>query len=150
MSGLDPIGRRLVRDLILSLKESGKTVFFSTHILGDAEVLCDRVGLIRGGRLLRSGRLDEILNLDVAHIEVLVSGVDERRLDGLPGVRTRQSLGERWRLDVDETAVGRIVSAVEADGGRVLSVNPVRQSLEDYFFKELGPGGSGGSWTLED
>jgi ABC-2 type transport system ATP-binding protein len=150
MSGLDPIGRRLVRDLILSLKESGKTVFFSTHILGDAEVLCDRVGLIRGGRLLRSGRLDEILNLDVTHMEVLVSGVDEALLAPLPGIRARQSLAERWRLDVDEAAVGRTVSAVEAGGGRVLSVNPVRQSLEDYFFKELGPAGSGGSWTLED
>jgi ABC-2 type transport system ATP-binding protein len=151
MSGLDPLGRRLVRDLILALREAGKTVFFSTHILGDAEVLCDRVGLIRGGQMLQVGRLDEILNLDVSHMEVLISGIEEPALDGLPlGVRARKSLGERWRLDVEEAAVGRVVAAVEAAQGRVISVNPVRQSLEDYFFKEMAPAEEGGQWTLED
>jgi len=151
MSGLDPLGRRLVRDLILSLKEAGKTVFFSTHILSDAEVLCDRVGLIRGGRILEVGGLDEILSLDVSHVEVLVTGIDEAALDRLPpGVRSRRSLGERWRLDADETALGRIVSALEAAGGRVISANPVRQSLEDYFFKEMVPAGEGERWTLEE
>ena len=75
MSGLDPIGRRLVRDLILGLRKAGKTVFFSTHILSDAETLCDRVGVLRAGRLVKVGPLGELLRLDVAHMEVFVTGI---------------------------------------------------------------------------
>jgi ABC-2 type transport system ATP-binding protein len=143
MSGLDPIGRRLVRDVILSLKERGKTVVFSTHILSDAETLCDRIALLRSGELLRVGRLDEILRLDVAHLEVLVAGLDAAALAGLPlAAARRRAVGERARLrprlHVAEGGLGPVVSAVEAAGGRVLSVHPVRQSLEEYFFREMG------------
>src|SRR5262245_19243827 len=81
MSGLDPIGRRLIRTLISELKEKGRTVLFSTHILSDAETLCDRVAVLREGRLLDLGPLSQILNVDVAHMEVLVSGLDGRALD---------------------------------------------------------------------
>jgi ABC-2 type transport system ATP-binding protein len=139
MSGLDPIGRRMVRDLIVELKAQGKTVFFSTHILPDAEALCDRVALLRGGRLVQVGSLDRILQIDVSHLEVLVSGLDEAAVASLPaGVRSSRRLGERWRLEVDEGALGTAVQAVEAARGRILSVSPVRQSLEDYFVKEMG------------
>jgi ABC-2 type transport system ATP-binding protein len=136
MSGLDPIGRRLVRNIILDLKKAGKTVVFSTHILSDAEALCDRVAVIKAGRLLDVGPLATILNLDVAHVEVLVAGIDGGRLD-LAGVRARQALGERWRLEVDQGQLGNVVRGVEQEGGRILSVLPIRQSLEEYFFKEL-------------
>jgi ABC-2 type transport system ATP-binding protein len=149
MSGLDPLGRRLVRDLIVDLKARGKTVFFSTHILSDAETLCDRVAVLRGGRLLQVGALDEILRLDVSHHEVLVTGVDEGRLDSLAGVRARQRVGERWRLEVAVEALGEVVRAVEAAKGRILSMQPLRQSLEDYFVKEMTPPLSG-RWEFED
>jgi ABC-2 type transport system ATP-binding protein len=142
MSGLDPIGRRLVRDLILDLRRAGKTVFFSTHILSDAETLCDRVAVLRGGRLLRIGALGEILRPDVAHLEVLAAGVDPAGLD-LEGVARHETVGDRVRLEIGENALGRVVLAVEAAGGRVLSVQPMRASLEDYFFREL-EGASGG------
>jgi ABC-2 type transport system ATP-binding protein len=145
MSGLDPIGRRLVRNLILDLRKNGKTILFSTHILPDAETLCDRVGLLRGGRLVEVGRLADILNLDVSHVDVLVRGVDPAAL-GVSGVRSHQPVGERHRLEVDEHALGVVVRAVEGAGGRILSVQPVRQSLEDYFFKELGDEPSVGAW----
>jgi ABC-2 type transport system ATP-binding protein len=145
MSGLDPLGRRLVRNLILELKAAGKTVLFSTHILQDAETLCDRVAVLRAGRLLDVGRLADILRLDVSHVEVFVSGVDGAAIEA-PGMRTRQALGERWRLEIDEGALGGVVQAVEKRGGRVLSVQPIRQSLEDYFFKELGEEQAGGQW----
>jgi ABC-2 type transport system ATP-binding protein len=139
MSGLDPIGRRLVRDVILSLKERGKTVVFSTHILSDAETLCDRIALLRSGELLKAGRLDEILSLDVEHLEVLVSGLDAAGLAGLPlAPEQRRAVGDRARLHVAEGGLGALVSAVEAAGGRVLSVQPVRQTLEEYFFREMG------------
>jgi ABC-2 type transport system ATP-binding protein len=142
MSGLDPIGRHVVRDLIVDLKGRGKTVFFSTHILSDAETLCDRVALLRSGELLRVGRLDEILSVDVAHMEVLVSGVPAGALERLPGVLRRHAVGERWRLEVEERGLGAVVGAVGTQGGHVLSVQPARQSLEDYFFNEVVASGS--------
>jgi ABC-2 type transport system ATP-binding protein len=137
MSGLDPVGRRLVREIILDLKRRRKTVFFSTHILPDAETLCDRVGLVRSGRVVKTGRLDEILNLDVSHVEILVGGGDS--FGELPyGVKAQQALGERWRLEVEEPHLVSVLQAVEAQGRRILSVQPIRQSLEEYFFKEMG------------
>ncbi len=148
MSGLDPVGRRLVRDLILDQKAAGKTVLFSTHILPDAETLCDRVAVLRGGRLMDVGPLSQILKLDVSHMEVLAAGLDATSLEA-PGLRLRQPLGERWRLEVEERALGGVVRAVEAAGGRILSVQPIRQSLEDYFLKELGGDGPG-PWGGED
>ncbi len=144
MSGLDPLGRRLVRRIILDLKAAGKTVFFSTHILGDAESLCDRVALLRGGKLLKVGALDQILTLDVSHLEVLVSGIDEAAARGL-GARHLLRVGERWSLEVDEPRLGELVRAVEGLGGRVLGVQPIRQSLEEYFVQEMG-GGGGEAW----
>src|SRR5437773_4007954 len=94
MSGLDPIGRHMVKEVILDLRSRGRTVFFSTHILSDAESLCDRVGLLRAGRLVTVGRLDDILRIDVSHLEVLVSGVDAGLLDRLGGLKGRRALGE--------------------------------------------------------
>ncbi len=138
MSGLDPIGRRLVCDLILELKAQGRTVFFSTHILSDAETLCDRVALLRSGRLLSVGRLDEILDQDVSHFEVLVSGGEASAIERIvSGVRERKAMGERTKLDVEESALGGILSAAVQSGARILSVQPVRQSLEDYFVREM-------------
>jgi ABC-2 type transport system ATP-binding protein len=143
LSGLDPIGRRLVREIVLGLRRAGRTVFFSTHILSDAEALCDRVGVLRAGRLVRAGALSELLRLDVEHMEVFVSGLDESAA-ALAAAR-RERVGERLRLEVDERDLGRTVAAVEAAGGRILSVQPVRQTLEDYFFREMGRATGGAS-----
>ena len=139
MSGLDPLGRRLVRQIILELKEAGKTVVFSTHILGDAESLCDRVALLRGGKLLEVGPLDRILSVNVSHLEVLVAGIDEAGVAQLPGVTRRVRVGERWSLEVEEASLGEVVRGVEARHGRILGVQPVRQSLEEYFVAQMGP-----------
>jgi ABC-2 type transport system ATP-binding protein len=145
MSGLDPLGRRLVRRIIIDLKAAGKTVLFSTHILGDAESLCDRVALLRGGELLKVGALDQILTLDVSHLDVLVSGISEAALEGIP-IRHRVRVGERLTLEVDEGRLGEVVRAIEAQRGRVLSVHPIRQSLEEFFVKEMGGTGRGEAW----
>jgi ABC-2 type transport system ATP-binding protein len=145
MSGLDPIGRRLVRDLILRLRKAGKTVFFSTHILSDAETLCDRVALLRAGRLIKVGPLGELLRLDVSHVEILASGVAPETA-GLDAARWER-VGDRVRLEVPEQELGRAVARIEASGGRVLAVQPVRQTLEDYFFREMGAAsGSASAW----
>ena len=149
MSGLDPLGRRLVRKLILDLRAKGKTVLFSTHILSDAETLCDRVAVLRAGRLVRVGALGEMLRLDVTHMEVLAVG-PEAGLPALEGEVGREVVGDRIRLEVEEKALGRVVTGIETARGRVLAVQPVRQSLEDYFYREMGgaPGGKAeeGPW----
>jgi ABC-2 type transport system ATP-binding protein len=137
MSGLDPLGRRLVRRLILDLKAAGKTVLFSTHILGDAESLCDRVALLRGGKLLQVGALAQILTLDVSHVEVLVSGIDEAGASSLGASRSLR-VGDRWTFEVEEGRLGEIVGRVEAIRGRILGVQPIRQSLEEYFVAQMG------------
>jgi ABC-2 type transport system ATP-binding protein len=150
MSGLDPIGRRLMRDIIVGLKGEGKTVMFSTHILADAEALCDRVALLRAGELLRVGEVAGMLGTDVSHLEVLVAGLRREDLDRLPpGVRSSHPVGQRWRLEAGEEALSAIVKAVEEAGGHVLSVQGVRQSLEDYFMKEMGTQATEGAWELE-
>lgn len=149
MSGLDPIGRRLVRDLIVAQRRAGKTVLFSTHILSDAETLCDRVAVLRGGRLLKVGPLGDLLQIDVAHLEVLAGGLPGSFT--VPGAPPSERVGDRLRIEVAEGALSSVVAAVEAAGGRVLSVQPVRQSLEDYFFREMGGQAAGrpGAWGEE-
>ncbi len=149
MSGLDPIGRRLVRDLILELRDKGCTVFFSTHILSDAEALCDRVALLRSGRLVSVGRLDEILDQGVSHVEVLLSGGADAELGRLGAGIRQQRIGERRRLEVEEAALMPVLETVLRSGARVLSVQPVRQSLEDYFMKEMADSPSE-KWPLGD
>jgi ABC-2 type transport system ATP-binding protein len=151
MSGLDPLGRRLVRDVILDLKKQGRTVFFSTHILSDAETLCDRVAVLRAGSLVATGRLSEILDMDVSHFEVLASGADLGDDQAWPsGLRGYHAVGERVRLEVAEDALLPVLERVRDRGGRVLSVQPIRQSLEDFFFKEMTAGGREGAWELQD
>ena len=137
MSGLDPLGRRLVRDVILNLKRAGKSVLFSTHILPDAETLCDRVAVLRAGRLVKAGPLGELLRLDVTHMEVLVAGLAAAPA-GLDATLRAVPVGDRLRLEVEEHALGRVIVGVEAAGGRVLGVQPVRRTLEDYFVEEMG------------
>ncbi len=140
MSGLDPIGRREVRDLILKLKEQGKTVFFSTHILNDVEQLCDRVAVLNRGKLAGTGLLKEIISQEIQHIEIVVEGISEQGLKGL--LQNSVSIhftGTTLRLDLETHAsLGPIISQIEQQGGRILSVTPVRQTMEEYFFSVLG------------
>jgi ABC-2 type transport system ATP-binding protein len=143
MSGLDPIGRHLIRTVIRGLKDAGKTVFFSTHILSDAETLCDRIALLRDGAVVAAGQLDEILTVDVAGLEVLVSGISGEQVQRLgPQVKARQ-VGDRWHLEVPSASLAEIVQAIQQAGARVLSVQPIRQSLEEFFVREMAPTGTG-------
>jgi ABC-2 type transport system ATP-binding protein len=144
MSGLDPIGRRQVRDLIGGLRARGTTVFFSSHIVADIEVLCDRVAILRGGRVAHLGRLDDLRQrVDSAgHLEITVTGGTADRLRELvakmDGAHVEATPGG-MRIEVaDEQDVDAALAAVRQCGGRLVSVQPVRQSLEDLFVSE-GP-----------
>jgi ABC-2 type transport system ATP-binding protein len=137
MSGLDPIGRKEVRDLILELKRLGKTVFFSTHILPDVETLCDRVGVILSGKLRDSGRLGDLLSPRVRQVEVSAVVPASARE---PFGRGRLLSAEGDRLTVafdDPGAADAAVAAVAAGGGRVVQVTPHRETLEDFFVRRI-------------
>jgi ABC-2 type transport system ATP-binding protein len=149
MSGLDPIGRRAVRDLILKLKKEGKTVFFSTHILNDVETVCDRVGILNKGRLIGSGLLKDLVSKEVQHIEVMVVGVELAVLRSwLPPDIPIFPNGSTLRLDLSpDIPLSPVISQVEQAAGKILSINPVRQTMEEFFFslleKKPGEGGRG-------
>jgi ABC-2 type transport system ATP-binding protein len=135
MSGLDPVGRREVRDLILSLKALGRTVFFSSHILQDAEMICDRVAIIKCGELRSIGRLEELVSEGARWFEVTVRGP----LPESDGFESLSRSGEESLVrlkNVDELAA--LLSAVQRSGGQVLSVWPRRETLEDLFMREIG------------
>jgi ABC-2 type transport system ATP-binding protein len=143
MSGLDPLGRREVRDLILDLKNQGKTVFFSTHILSDAEMLCDRVAILDRGRLQGCGELREILSLGVSATEIVLDNPSEELLAELHGLAARQvKTGKRVRLEIaDEKGVPQALETILRAGARIVSLNPVKMSLEDYFMARVGEAG---------
>jgi ABC-2 type transport system ATP-binding protein len=150
MSGLDPIGRHLVRKIILDLKRAGKTVFFSTHILSDAESLCDRVALLSGGALVKAGSIAEILNLDVSHIDVLLAGFPQSAISRLPAGVVAHATGERFRLEVPEQALHAVLRLADEERARILVVQPVRQSLEEYFVDQIRAAeGTEPTWTAD-
>jgi ABC-2 type transport system ATP-binding protein len=132
MSGLDPVGRREVRDIILELKQQGKTVLFSTHILPDAEMLCDRVGVLVGGKLQGIGAPGEIVGLKAHGMEILFElTATEDRGRALLGQATRT--GDRYRLEVEEGDLYDAIEELKAVGAKILSVAQLKPSLEEYF-----------------
>ena len=140
LSGLDPTGRRQIRDLIVALRSSGKTVFFSSHILQDVEMICDRVGILLDGQLLRAASMAEILSETLRWIDVAVDGLgcDEVRMLGID--RVQEKAGRTvLRLGPDED-LDEVIKTLSAVGGSVSSVVPQRQTLEDYFMKNVEPG----------
>ena len=134
MSGLDPIGRREVRDIILELKRQGRTVFFSTHILSDAEMLCDRVAVLHLGKLHGVGAPGAIVSIEVHAMEILFEARDGRALPA--GLAERaMAIGWRHRIEVPEDQLYAALDQLRACEARILSVSPVRPTLEDYFFR---------------
>jgi ABC-2 type transport system ATP-binding protein len=132
MSGLDPVGRREVRDIFLELKNQGRTVFFSTHILSDAEMLCDRVAVLVGGKLQGIGSPEEIVSIEVRGMEILFEMRDARPLpDSLPHQASR--IGDRYRVQVSESDLYFALDQLRDCRARILSVQPLRPTLEDYF-----------------
>jgi len=140
MSGLDPLGRRDVRELILRLRDRGCAVFFSSHVLSDAEALCSRVAVLVKGRLLASGRLSELLAGRARAWELVVSGVGQDVIDRVsPRLTKTTPLGEeRYSLELPMTlAPEPLLSELVAVGARVVSLNPVRETLEDFFVQQV-------------
>jgi len=136
MSGLDPVGRREVRDLIAALRDEGKTVFMCSHILSDIEVLCDQVAILKKGRLAQVGYLDELRRKteDPNRMEVMATGTDanslRKRLANLEIAPTPRGL----RIEIgSENEIEDVLGALRQVGGKIISIQPVNQSLEELF-----------------
>jgi ABC-2 type transport system ATP-binding protein len=147
MSGLDPLGRRDVRALILKLRDEGRTVFFSSHILSDAETLCSRVAIVARGRLMASGSLSDLLAQQLQGWEIVVDGLEsapsptaiDPTADTVLTPRKVTRIGEgRYTVEIGATADPlRAVSALVASGGRLISINPLHETLEDLFVRQV-------------
>jgi ABC-2 type transport system ATP-binding protein len=138
MSGLDPVGRKEVRDLILRLKETGKTVLFSSHILHDAELLCDRVAMILRGQLVASGRVSELIDQDTTHSVELV--IEQLSPDGLEHLRplTEKVVAQGDRVLVvlkHPREVNAALDIIRAGKASLISLTPHKSSLEDLFIR---------------
>jgi ABC-2 type transport system ATP-binding protein len=136
MSGLDPLGRREVRDLILQLQQEGKTVFFSTHILSDAEALCDRVAIIHQGELRGVGAVEELTKSVQGKVEVVWQGTQVPASMKALGAEFHVT-GETVRAVVSENQQDAAIDALRRERLRLISIVPLRTSLESYFVEKL-------------
>ena len=146
MSGLDPLGRRDVRALILDLREQGRTVFFSSHILADAEALCSRVAVVAGGRLAATGRLTELAEFRIRGWELILANVPPAALERLRPVATRivEISSGRYTIELPlSEAPEQVIPAMAAAGASVVSLNPLRETLEDFFVQRIAAVGAG-------
>jgi ABC-2 type transport system ATP-binding protein len=137
LSGLDPVGRREIRDLILQQKSQGKTVFFSSHILQDVEIICDRVGILSQGKILKVATVAEVRAGSTRCVEVQIEGIDTAKASvlGLGEITVR---GDKVVIALGPDAdVSRAVGVLLASGAKVTAVIPHRQTLEDYFMNEV-------------
>jgi ABC-2 type transport system ATP-binding protein len=130
MSGLDPVGRREVRDIILELKRDGKTVMFSTHILSDAEMLCDRVGVIVGGKLRGVGAPGQMVDMKTQGMEIVFKLA---AASSAPLLAKATKTGDSYRLVVAEAELYAAIEQLRVAGAEIISVTQVRATLEEFF-----------------
>ena len=146
MSGLDPLGRRDVRSLILELRDQGRTVFFSSHILADAEAMCSRVAVVAGGQLAAAGRLSDILAFQVRGWELVVDALAPEVLARIADrvMRSTEIAPQRYTLDLPLTvAPDQLLRELTASGARLISLTPLRDTLEDFFVRRVAEVGEG-------
>ena len=142
MSGLDPLGRREIRQLILRLRDRGSTVFFSSHVLADAETLCSRVAILAKGRLVAAGRLSEMLAFEVRGWELVVSGLKDEVLTRAQQrhqvTRATRLADGRYALELPLTPPPeRTLAELVGHGAALVSLTPMRDTLEDFFVRQV-------------
>ncbi|MCU1310053.1 MAG: transporter, ATPase subunit [Candidatus Angelobacter sp.] len=149
MSGLDPIGRREVRDLIQELHDEGKTIFFSTHILSDAETLCDRVAVLNKGELRGIGVVADLLADSGNKVEVVWQGSAATAAVCALNAECHTT-GEIARAIVAKTMLDAAIDAIRRAKGNLISVTPVQTTLEEYFLKRIEQGATAGGNAKAD
>ncbi len=151
LSGLDPIGRKEVRDIVADLGKQGKTVLFSSHILSDVELLCTRVAIVVNGRIQKIGSLDDLLGQDVEAIEVILDQVPPELETALAQRGDARKQGAKWivQLPGDDDPAAVLQAAIDVHA-RIVSVQPRRKSLEELFMSQTANGSSAGGPASED
>jgi ABC-2 type transport system ATP-binding protein len=140
MSGLDPVGRKEVRDMILRLRDEGKTVFFSSHIIPDVELICNRVGILLKGTLVKVGKLHEILESRVKYVEMVAQG-GEKSLPGSlrqMGASVYEASDQMSIRIPDESQIDGVLDRIREAKGKIVSVIPQKETLEEHFMKLAG------------
>jgi ABC-2 type transport system ATP-binding protein len=140
MSGLDPLGRREVRSLILGLRDRGCTVFFSSHVLSDAEALCDQVAILAKGRLVATGHLTDMVAFRARGWEMVIAGASDSLVTRLqPRVRRAIRIsGGRYTLELPlDPPPEQLLADITAAGAHLVSLNPIRDTLEDFFVQHV-------------
>ena len=149
-TGLDPVGRRQLRELLLSLKDQGKTILMSSHIVPDVEAVCDRVGILGGGKIQRCLALREIYQQKKTPVEVTAAGVDPSTFErSAEGIELVYGNPEAVVLRCEgRGVVKQVISKVYAFGGEILEIKPLKFSLEDYLLETLTEASKEGADTL--
>jgi ABC-2 type transport system ATP-binding protein len=137
MSGLDPVGRREVRDIILDLKNAGKTILFSTHILSDAETLCDRVGVIVGGQLRGVGEPGSIVGVKSLGMEIVFELTESGPQFEAIRAKSAKS-GTNFRMTASDTELYGVLEELREAGAKIISVTQIKPTLEDFFMELVG------------
>jgi ABC-2 type transport system ATP-binding protein len=138
MSGLDPVGRRLFRETIMELKERGKTIFLNSHIMSDVEMICDRVGILIKGQLMKIGTLEEMLGDSVASLEINAE-LNDNCLLKLKDYTTRIMEKEKKHfifLDSEEK-LPEVLEIIRNEKGKIHSIIPIKKTLEEFFLEEI-------------
>jgi len=141
MSGLDPMGRHRIRDIILRMRSEKKTVFFSSHILGDVEQICDRVGMLVDGKLRTQGSLSELLSRKVDKVELIARSLSEsthKEIENLAIQIRTSGEGVHFYLENMDTA-NEAARKVYEGSGELLEMTPIKETLEDFFVREQNP-----------
>lgn len=133
MSGLDPMGRYQVREIILSLQKQGKTIFFNSHILSDVEQICDRIAILARGEIICMGSLEDILGRADVYQVVLKGGEEEKLHEWISGLTWEN---EYWHGQLQGDPK-QFVLALESMDAQLISLNLARASLEEFFIRQL-------------
>jgi ABC-2 type transport system ATP-binding protein len=133
MSGLDPLGRKEMRELILRLASSGHTIFFSSHVIPDVEAICDQVALIQKGRILGCGPISGFLGGGTNRTEIIAGGLGSELVRAIPGIHEAREIPDGVRAIAEGADINPVIGGIIAKGGKIVSVTPVRPTLESMF-----------------
>ena len=146
LSGLDPVGRKEIRNIILDLRNQGRTVIFSSHVLSDVEAICDRVGILAQGKLQRIERLDAFLNIEVESVELAASGLDEMRIAAIESLGGQiMNVGNKTVVGINDVCspdgegmLANTMAVIRESGAKLISITSQTRSLEDLFTASNG------------
>lgn len=137
MSGLDPVGRRNIRNLMLRCRDEGKTLFFSSHVLGDVEQICDRVSILSQGKLIREGRVDELIVGESHTVEIVARGLDEEtRHMAQTKAQSHRRVEEQDIFTAGKAEAAGLLRLILERDGEIVEYNTLKESLEEYFMRE--------------